>query len=245
LSHPRGNISSVTLDDFLIFTHCIDPEGCDGPVKSWSLCAKHYARHVRAGTQKVARQLQEEALEGIGCVACDKPRKSRIHQLCEMHYARVSRNGSLERVNRGPTGECGQCGKKIQGRSFCNERCYTRFRRGRVEGDMECLLCGARRSDVRSDAIYCTKKCAMKASNLRANYGLQPETFREMLRLQEGRCAICANEFAEDLTPHVDHCHETGVVRGLLCSPCNSGIGFLGDDPQRLIAASAYVASWA
>lgn len=55
------------------------------------------------------------------------------------------------------------------------------------------------------------------------------------------RCAICfeAPRLGERLA--VDHCHETGVVRGLLCRRCNTGIGLLRDDPMVLNAAVAYL----
>lgn len=54
-------------------------------------------------------------------------------------------------------------------------------------------------------------------------YGLTQEQFDKLLATQEGRCAICGDPF--NRTPHVDHCHTTGRVRGLLCAPCNTGLG--------------------
>jgi hypothetical protein len=62
-------------------------------------------------------------------------------------------------------------------------------------------------------------------------YGLSKEKFLEMLDNQKGCCAICSKKFGKgkDLGPHVDHCHRTGKIRGLLCNPCNRGLGLLGD----------------
>lgn len=59
-----------------------------------------------------------------------------------------------------------------------------------------------------------------------------------MLRAQEGECAICHDTM---VTPHTDHNHQTGKVRGLLCPSCNLAIGKLGDDPNVLISAAAYL----
>lgn len=70
-------------------------------------------------------------------------------------------------------------------------------------------------------------------------YGLTPEAFDAMLGNQDRACAVCRVEFTAE--PIVDHDHETGRVRGLLCRPCNSGIGQLGDDPDRLRAALEYL----
>ncbi|WP_335755288.1 endonuclease VII domain-containing protein [Streptomyces niveus] len=52
-----------------------------------------------------------------------------------------------------------------------------------------------------------------------------------------GICVICLSAPAA----HVDHCHETGRVRGVLCFNCNSAIGKLGDDPDTLRRATAYL----
>ena len=60
-----------------------------------------------------------------------------------------------------------------------------------------------------------------------------------MLARQRGVCAVCGEQPARRLC--VDHCHVTGKVRGLLCSPCNLAIGQLKDSPARLRKAAAYV----
>jgi hypothetical protein len=59
-----------------------------------------------------------------------------------------------------------------------------------------------------------------------------------MILAQEGRCAICEREMPR---PHVDHDHETNRIRGLLCVTCNTAIGKLDDDADRLRSAAAYL----
>ena len=81
-----------------------------------------------------------------------------------------------------------------------------------------------------------------KAQRLK-QYGIEPSDFMDMLTMQNGRCAICGHE---DLTnrsffPVVDHCHETGKVRGLLCMNCNQGLGKFKDSADRLFSAIAYL----
>lgn len=79
------------------------------------------------------------------------------------------------------------------------------------------------------------------------NYGLTRHDFDEMLREQDHLCAICKrperalNRSGESRQLSVDHCHETGYVRGLLCHACNIGIGSLGDSPELLCAALKYL----
>lgn len=69
-------------------------------------------------------------------------------------------------------------------------------------------------------------------------YGLTGPEFQALLNRQDGKCAICDTPMA---TPHVDHCHATGAVRGLLCKLCNAGLGQFKDDTARLQRAVEYL----
>lgn len=69
-------------------------------------------------------------------------------------------------------------------------------------------------------------------------YNLTPDEFAYMVLEQGGVCAIC-QKVPEIL--YVDHDHNTGVIRGLLCQKCNSGIGFLGDTLEGLEKAVKYL----
>ena len=69
-------------------------------------------------------------------------------------------------------------------------------------------------------------------------YGLTLDQFNDMRRSQGDKCAICASAVEKF---HIDHCHATGVVRGLLCESCNMGIGKFYDNPEWLESAARYV----
>lgn len=69
-------------------------------------------------------------------------------------------------------------------------------------------------------------------------YGLTEIEFAVIEASQQGVCLIC-QQFCENM--HVDHCHSTGKVRGLLCPQCNVGLGSFRDDPIRLKRAIAYL----
>jgi IS30 family transposase len=60
-----------------------------------------------------------------------------------------------------------------------------------------------------------------------AKYGLTPEMYEELLAHQGGSCAICKNACTTGKKLAVDHCHDTGRVRGLLCASCNTQLGFI------------------
>lgn len=75
-------------------------------------------------------------------------------------------------------------------------------------------------------------------------YGLTPLNYDDLLSKQEGKCAICKNVPKEDKlkrTFHIDHCHSTGIVRGLLCSHCNLMLGFAKDNSEILKEAIVYL----
>ncbi len=75
--------------------------------------------------------------------------------------------------------------------------------------------------------------------HIRNRYGITPEEYELAYKHQEGLCAICGVTSVSD----IDHDHETGQVRGLLCRSCNVGLGFFRDDTTRLEAAIAYLTS--
>lgn len=74
-------------------------------------------------------------------------------------------------------------------------------------------------------------------------YGITVEDYDRMLAAQGGGCAICGGTDPQRNRKWfcVDHDHETGVVRGLLCMNCNDGLGRFADDPAQLRAAAAYL----
>lgn len=80
---------------------------------------------------------------------------------------------------------------------------------------------------------------------LKKKYGLTLEDYYALLHRQGGKCGICGTEDSGKKSFHVDHCHKTGVVRGLLCFNCNTGIGKLGDCPDVISKAAEYVRRYA
>ena len=81
------------------------------------------------------------------------------------------------------------------------------------------------------------KKIADRKSHLKRKYGLTIEEYDAMLAAQDGGCASCGKPNPDN----VDHDHETGRVRGILCWNCNVGVGQFEDDIERLITATAYL----
>lgn len=73
---------------------------------------------------------------------------------------------------------------------------------------------------------------------LNRKYGLTPEQHAAMFEAQDHKCAICGKR-AKRLM--IDHCHDTGLVRELLCQSCNVAVGLMGDSVQRLRLAIAYI----
>ncbi|WP_372341288.1 endonuclease VII domain-containing protein [Streptomyces sp. CC224E] len=76
-----------------------------------------------------------------------------------------------------------------------------------------------------------------RISYFKRKYGLTPAELDELVQQQKGVCCICLDAPAE----HVDHCHETGRVRGVLCFSCNAALGQFKDRPDAIRRAAAYV----
>ena len=77
---------------------------------------------------------------------------------------------------------------------------------------------------------------------LRRQYGISMKDFDGLAEFQGGKCAICFKSLDSiNRRANIDHCHDTGVVRGILCSGCNTGLGHLGDNIQGLKRALYYL----
>ncbi len=81
--------------------------------------------------------------------------------------------------------------------------------------------------------------------HLRNTYGLSAQKYEAMLEAQGRRCAACRDVLPSNApraqVPHVDHCHRTGKVRGILCPRCNSTLGMMKDSRRRALALAEYL----
>lgn len=78
-------------------------------------------------------------------------------------------------------------------------------------------------------------------SRIKFKYGIGVGVVNEMLYNQSNRCAICEKEFVSKKTTHIDHCHSTGKIRGMLCEGCNIGLGGFKDNVDILKKAIEYL----
>lgn len=85
------------------------------------------------------------------------------------------------------------------------------------------------------------RKRAMRDLYYRRTYGLTADEVDRMLDAQNGRCAICGAKPERLASMHVDHDHQRGHLRGLLCLSCNQGLGQFRDDPTMLLRAIVYL----
>jgi hypothetical protein len=102
------------------------------------------------------------------------------------------------------------------------------------------------RGGLRAECRVC--QAAMNRDyNLRSRFGVTSKDYDALLAAQGGKCALCESRRPGGRWERfaVDHCHQTGRVRGLLCYGCNVALGRLGDTPERLLRAYQYVSGGA
>ncbi len=126
-----------------------------------------------------------------------------------------------------------------------------------------CKVCGVEKniSDFytgRKDCKDCKNSAARKrwAENIEAStrykkrarerakerrYGITQEQFDQMLIDQDNKCGVCNIEFKNTKSTHIDHCHKTNKVRGLLCSDCNMALGQFYDNVELMNNAINYL----
>lgn len=105
-----------------------------------------------------------------------------------------------------------------------------------------CIHCGREFEKRQVHQLYCSNICRRKRYNRLKRYGLTDAEFDVIKASQGGVCAICGGPpNGQGLDYHVDHDHDTGKVRGLLCMHCNNGLGHFQDRIDVLEKAVEYL----
>lgn len=133
-------------------------------------------------------------------------------------------------INRAKAHKGAACKK---GHSFTPDN--TRVNYG---GDRHCLEC--EKSRRTGNEARARLAAASRRLNLWRKFGLTVDAYNAMLAEQGGVCRICEGGFGGK-TPHVDHDHATGAVRGIVCEHCNRGLGAFRDNIESLRNAIAYL----
>ena len=102
----------------------------------------------------------------------------------------------------------------------------------RFVGTNNCVQCGT--------IQYLKRRDDAKWLRIKKIYGLTKDCFYKILFAQNSKCSICSIELTDKNT-HIDHCHESGKVRSLLCGRCNQAIGLLDESIDRLSSAIKYL----
>lgn len=101
----------------------------------------------------------------------------------------------------------------------------------------ECKLC----HNLRNRIWHKNNKERGKNTYLKRQYGITLQQKLQMAESQDNKCAICNKNFVNSVDICVDHDHATGVIRQLLCNPCNRGLGQFEDSIEILKSAQKYL----
>lgn len=118
---------------------------------------------------------------------------------------------------------------RAQARSYYRRNKETVKARNKAWADAN-----AERVRERRRGYYQENKDAFRDSFLRRRYGIGIEDWNALLEAQDGNCAACGEPEGEEsaMRFHLDHCHSTGKVCGIIHSRCNRLAGMAGDDPE-------------
>jgi hypothetical protein len=167
-----------------------------------------------------------------------KNRFSKIH-LKKLSHARI--NGYIDKIVNGKK-LCTKCNKILDIKNFHKQTRRTN------KLQLWCKQCD-KDEKKRTYHEYRKKQVRLssKKSQLKSNYGLSFEEYKQLLKKQNNVCAICGkkqlnknNQFNKKVLS-IDHCHKTKIVRGLLCTECNFGLSKFKDDIELMKKAIKYL----
>lgn len=220
-----------------------------------SAVCKRRSQYERERANPPVRPNEPCAVEGCGSAKFAKG-------YCQKHYNRLRDKGTLDDTRKNAKGVCGHadCDRPHVAVGLCavhydrQKRAQLRAERLATKATRCCLACGqALRPEQRDDTLFCSRSCkeadrsasgrsadASTRHYYRSRYGMSRE---DAVARFGDRCNICgtADGGGRYANLHIDHCHASGRVRGMLCSPCNNGLGRFRDDPALLKNAAAYL----
>jgi hypothetical protein len=132
-----------------------------------------------------------------------------------------------------------RCANEAIGKPFCSEHEFLRFIRAEKGAK--------RRPTIKTNMRMAQHKMSLQGmpasersrwDRINNTYNITKPEFDKMVLKQDGLCAICLERTTKMV---VDHCHSTGIVRGLLCNSCNLGLGSFKDNTDSLERARAYI----
>jgi len=105
----------------------------------------------------------------------------------------------------------------------------------------DCKNAAARKIRIDEPERYAKYKKRHNEYLKEKRYGISQDQFDKMLVNQNNMCKICGNEFKSTKDAHIDHCHNSDMVRGILCNGCNIAIGQFYDNTDIMDNAIKYL----
>ena len=173
----------------------------------------------------------------LTCLSCQQTKRHTVFPGYARSEAGVTcRRCFVAATPRSTEGRCSQCGVNKPITDFG-------MRNNRVSGRTSaCLACLGQYSRRCSPVAGSYSPEYHRRRNLRRLYGITPEQFDAILCEQGGVCASCGGPpFGKAGKYHVDHCHATGRIRGLLCHKCNVALGMASDNVDYLNKLITYL----
>jgi hypothetical protein len=235
---------------------CAVPD-CPETATSRGWCGKHYARWKKHGdpltVTRTRRPSERSAIDlwratgtvavtgdPLGpvrvankpCSVSDCPDKAMSRGMCAYHFQQWQRSSepawTVQNFEPGVTCSIRGCESRALSRGWCGSHYYRWKKYGTPLAPVR------RRTPAAEHPV---------PDRGPARYGLTVADLEAMWTAQRGLCRVCSVPLHRTgmSSCNIDHCHETGRVRGLLCRACNRGIGLLGDDPLRLELAARYL----
>ena len=180
-----------------------------------------HERHKQISRNHAAHKYQQRKPAPRACVRCSTiftPTKRSDAKYCTDLCQQRARQDRQRTTHRVEERRCHKCGVPVEwkpGKPVC--------------------------ADCRIDKRDPVKSAAKERRRRLRKYGLTEAEYNAILEHQGHRCGICATDTPGAKGWVIDHCHDSGMVRGVLCSQCNSAIGLLREDPVIIDRAAEYV----